>query len=422
MKKILLFVAGLMLAMSASAGVYLRGNGDWDSLDKEFTDNGDGTYTLTAEFELSESFKIADEGYSTINYGTGGEAAKVGTIPVEANQYNNIAVTSIINVTKMILDTNASTLTIEGTQGGEIVFDGTYYIAGESESSDFVCGLKWDPKGCPLTNGTVTYTALPAGEYKFKITNGTWDQSWGLAQLPDPTAYPANDDNNVIFTLEAASDVTISFDGTTLSLTINGEGGDDNTGDDNTGDDNTGDDNTGDDNTGDDNTGDDNTGDDNTGDIPTTGFSIQVNGSALYAFTDEGAWDQDPTFNQLSLKGVALKAGDTFVFYNNENGATWANVLVDEYSVDGINGTGEVFEVTLDGCYDIYLKLKYEADNVYFGASDNCQETPTDLEDVDAEDAVVAAYDLLGRPVAADAAGYVILQYASGKAVKVFNN
>ncbi|MEE0990585.1 MAG: starch-binding protein [Paludibacteraceae bacterium] len=48
--------------------------------------------------------------------------------------------------------------------------------------------------------------------------------------------------------------------------------------------------------------------------------------------------------------------------------------------------------------------------------------TPTDLEDVDAEDAVVAAYDLLGRPVAADAAGYVILQYASGKAVKVFNN
>ncbi len=47
--------------------------------------------------------------------------------------------------------------------------------------------------------------------------------------------------------------------------------------------------------------------------------------------------------------------------------------------------------------------------------------TATDLEDVDAEDVVVAAYDLLGRPVAADAEGYVILQYASGKAEKIFN-
>jgi hypothetical protein len=48
--------------------------------------------------------------------------------------------------------------------------------------------------------------------------------------------------------------------------------------------------------------------------------------------------------------------------------------------------------------------------------------TATDLEDVDAEDAIIAAYDITGKPVAADAAGIVILQYASGKAVKVFNN
>lgn len=48
--------------------------------------------------------------------------------------------------------------------------------------------------------------------------------------------------------------------------------------------------------------------------------------------------------------------------------------------------------------------------------------TATDLEETDAEDAVVAAFDITGKPVAADAAGIVILQYASGKAVKVFNN
>jgi hypothetical protein len=46
----------------------------------------------------------------------------------------------------------------------------------------------------------------------------------------------------------------------------------------------------------------------------------------------------------------------------------------------------------------------------------------TAIDEVDAEDAVVAAFDITGKPVAADAAGIVILQYASGKAVKVFNN
>jgi hypothetical protein len=47
--------------------------------------------------------------------------------------------------------------------------------------------------------------------------------------------------------------------------------------------------------------------------------------------------------------------------------------------------------------------------------------TATDLEDVDAEDAIIAAYDITGKPVAADVAGIVNLQYASVKADKVFN-
>ena len=396
MKKILLFVAGLMLAMSASAGVYLRGNGDWDSLDKEFTDNGDGTYTLTAEFELSQSFKIADEDYSTINYGTGGEAAKVGTIPVEAGKYDNIAVTSVINVTKMILNTNESTLTIEGTQGGEIVFDGTYYIAGESESSDFVCGLKWDPKGCPLTNGTVTYTALPAGEYKFKITNGTWDQSWGLAQLADPSAYPANNDNNVIFTLEAASDVTISFDGTTLSLTINGNG------------------------EGGDQGGGEGEGEGEGEIIPSSDVWVIVGDVDLVP----AGWDNASTDVMTlegadyvyTVQGVSLLADKLSEEWGTEHEG-YGYKAVKQGTWDGPCASNQYIDVEADGIYDVTFTLSNGVLSAVATPS-----TATDLEDVDAEDAVVAAYDLLGRPVAADAAGYVILQYASGKAVKVFNN
>ena len=401
MKKILLFIAGLMLAMSASAGVYLRGNGDWDSLDKEFTANGDGTYTLTAEFELSQSFKIADEGYSTINYGTGGEAAKVGTIPVEAGKYDNIAVTSVINVTKMILDTNASTLTIEGTQGGEIVFDGTYYIAGESKSGDFVCGLKWDPKGCPLTNGTVTYTALPAGDYAFKITNGTWDSCWGYTDLASAEGFTtdADNNNNVLFTLDSASDVTISYDGSSLTVTINGngEGGEE---------------------------GGEEGGDDPI-DTPTGAvyYLIGYINGADYGCEADAENMGDYKFVDGTL--TATFEVDSYVFVKTEGNTDWfmsdgfdqespatlintKNTLTDYNKLMVPGGVEVTFTLVENG--DGTLTLSYTTG------------TTTDLEDIDAEDAVVAAYDLLGRPVAADAAGYVILQYASGKAVKVFNN
>ena len=45
----------------------------------------------------------------------------------------------------------------------------------------------------------------------------------------------------------------------------------------------------------------------------------------------------------------------------------------------------------------------------------------TAVEDAIANDEVVAAFDLTGKPVAADAKGVVILQYASGKAAKTVN-
>lgn len=47
--------------------------------------------------------------------------------------------------------------------------------------------------------------------------------------------------------------------------------------------------------------------------------------------------------------------------------------------------------------------------------------TSTGIEDIAADDEVVAAFDITGKPVAADAKGIVILQYKSGKAAKVIN-
>ncbi|MBR3871996.1 MAG: hypothetical protein IKJ22_04635 [Paludibacteraceae bacterium] len=82
------------------------------------------------------------------------------------------------------------------------------------------------------------------------------------------------------------------------------------------------------------------------------------------------------------------------------------------------------FKFVVDGTESAEISLA-SGENLCLDESGNkatCPEISTDLEETDAEDAVVAAFDITGKPVAADAAGIVILQYASGKAVKVFNN
>ena len=167
----------------------------------------------------------------------------------------------------------------EGEGEGEIIPTSEYYMAGALvEGTDWVCGENWNPAGCPLENGTKEFANLPAGEYKFKITNGAWPNAegtggscWGFADLANAEGLTEDADANVVITLAEPSNVKVSFDGTLITVVIT-------------------------------------------------------------------------------------------------------------------------------------------------------PSTSTDLEDIDAEDAVVAAYDLIGRPVAADAKGLVILQYASGKAVKVYNN
>lgn len=108
-----------------------------------------------------------------------------------------------------------------------------------------------------------------------------------------------------------------------------------------------------------------------------TGYSLYVNGKDLYNMTDEGAWDMDKTFNQYSLPNVSLKAGDSFVFYNNATGETWGSVTVDPASITTITGSGSDFKVSSDGCYSVYLKLKWQSDNVYFGEGTDCSAAPT---------------------------------------------
>lgn len=281
MKKILLFIAAVMVAMSANAAYYLRGELAGSSWDPGI-EIPNGTITFDAESGVNYEFKVTEDPSAWTGELGFGALAEVPQGVIETGAYGGNIGFSVPSAGQVTIKVENGVITLTSTVGfGEFVtpeWDGTYYIAGTGvEGSGFCCDLAWNEKECPLTNGSITYAALPAGDYAFKITDGTWTSCWGYTNLADPSNFTTDEkDNNILFTLEEASSVTISFDGTSITVTI-------------------------------------------------------------------GAATEEP-------------------------------------------------------------------------------EEPTAIDEVDAEDAVVAAYDLLGRPVAADAAGYVILQYASGKAAKVFNN
>ncbi len=93
--------------------------------------------------------------------------------------------------------------------------DEVYIVAG----SGGLCGSEWDPTDTNnqmelQADGTYqkVYPEVPAGTYEFKVTDGSWDNSWG------------NGEANYIVTVYAVDDVTITFDPD--SKTVNAQVGD----------------------------------------------------------------------------------------------------------------------------------------------------------------------------------------------------
>ena len=88
-----------------------------------------------------------------------------------------------------------------------------YFVAGFGS----LCGSEWkenDPANqmAPNADGLYqkTYSNVAAGTYQFKVTDGTWANSWGGAAQ----------DGNYEFTVEALSDVIITFNPETKEIAI----------------------------------------------------------------------------------------------------------------------------------------------------------------------------------------------------------
>ena len=96
-------------------------------------------------------------------------------------------------------------------------------------------------------------------------------------------------------------------------------------------------------------------------------YGILVNGHTYFAGThvdDFGGYTQ-------YLAHVQVAAGDYCQLYDATNEAAWA-VDLDQATIDGFTRNNDRYEVSVSGCYDFYIKMKYGSDQLYIGAGSNC--------------------------------------------------
>jgi hypothetical protein len=139
---------------------------------------------------------------------------------------------------------------------------------------------------------------------------------------------------------------------------------------------------------------------------PNTDTDLTFEGNGVY------------TAKGVEVAGAEFKLADAD--YNDINyGAGDDNsvVLGTEYSLVKGGGNLAFYQIQAGEKFDVTFTINED----WSASLLLVKSTETAIEDVMADDAVVAAYDLTGKPVAADAKGVVILQYASGKAAKVVN-
>ena len=115
------------------------------------------------------------------------------------------------------------------SEGGGTWGNLAYYVAGNGKNNSPWCdGKDWDNKGSKFDNstGVVTFSGVKAGSYEFKVTDGTWDVTFGSDAL-DKENSTKNDcrfkdlggDGNVKFTLTETADITIKFSGCKITVT-----------------------------------------------------------------------------------------------------------------------------------------------------------------------------------------------------------
>ena len=105
------------------------------------------------------------------------------------------------------------------------------------------------------------------------------------------------------------------------------------------------------------------------GDIPTTGtYYLVVNGDTYYELTKNGS-PLDPSFEEYQVLELKLEVGDDLSFYNVSDNASWVITKIDSYSNGNWSVESNGILCNEAGTFDVYLKLQFENDQIYFGYS-----------------------------------------------------
>ena len=180
----------------------------WDPANtaNQMTKNADGIYSKTYENVVmgTYSFKVTDGTWTNSWGGSGKDGNYEFTVEEESN------VTITFNET-----TKAIAVTMEAIGTDPSDPNAVYYVAGD----EALCGVNWSEDDSnnrmEWNRQTVryekAYTNVAAGTYNLKVTDGTWDHSWG------------DNGNNYTFVVSATCDVTVSFDPDTKTVSVTGD-------------------------------------------------------------------------------------------------------------------------------------------------------------------------------------------------------
>ena len=92
------------------------------------------------------------------------------------------------------------------------------------------------------------------------------------------------------------------------------------------------------------------------------GYALLVNGTDLIDLTHGEEYEG---YDQWFVEGAALKAGDVVKVHSYETEASWAIGILNPASSKHVANSEEGLVFDQDGEYTIYLKLKFEADEIY---------------------------------------------------------
>ncbi len=173
------------------------------------------TYTFTAlpantAFELKVVYAGSQKGFSSLSEAIDGVTANGDNICFTLEETGDVTVT---------YDAETEKIALTGNFAIPVTYD--YYIVGSFNGDN----PKKAENGMTL-DGTVykATVTLAEGDNTLKVTDGTWDNTWGYDQLGatyEEVSNP-NDYNNIKITLAAEKTITVIFDATAGKITFEG--------------------------------------------------------------------------------------------------------------------------------------------------------------------------------------------------------